>query len=549
MTLHISATTGCNLGCSYCYEDPDRDRKQEWVDRQYDMDAIMGRLEEWKEKHPHETPGFHGGEPLLVRKEHLERVFEWVHETYDGQSSHIQTNGTLLDEDHVELFSRYNVNVGISCDGPAELNRERKTAGERGNPSGRATDRMTDRTLDAIQACVDNGVDVGIIVVLHETNVGTDERLEMLLDWIDELNQMGVSGHYNPAIPYEDVQTDISLSAERLKEVYLRTWEWMKAEPYRSWNPMRDFVDNLLGAQLGNCVNNRCDVMNAGAAKIVKGDGETTGCGKTWSQVGDGVPFLQGDSSDNKYNDPDGQERYEMLQKIPGAPDRPDDEPDLGGCKGCEYWNVCQGGCPSAGMNDDFRNRTWECKAVYALYERIEQDLRALLPNITLITDYPWDATLAERASSWQLDIKPFAAMDPAHDGATSSYGSATHPHGEPKGRIPDDHLPDRSWNEQVREAKATYDDEVLVIDEQSGTIHADSALRETPAPDEQDASGWQQVDRGEPATDGGDDGGDADGAEDEPTAAATESEQGDDPAATPPSTPSEPNHQGTGGD
>lgn len=481
MAIHISATTGCNLGCTYCYESPDRERKQEWVDRQYDIEQIMDRLEEWKERYPNTVPGMHGGEPLLVRKEHLERIWSYVNENWDHHS-HIQTNGTLVDDDHIEMFKKYNVHVGVSCDGPDDLNRERKAAGERGTDDENVTDKMTDRTTDTLERFVDENISCGVIVVLSKTNAGTDEKLEKLLDWMDWLNSNGISGHYNPAIPYEGIQDDISLSAERLKEVYLRTWDWMKEEQYRTWNPMRDYVDNLLGVSLGNCVQDKCDVFNAGAAKIIMGDGESTGCGKTWEQVGDGVPFLQGPSSDNQYDQDE--ERYDMLKQVPGGPGKDESEPDFGGCKGCKYWNVCQGGCPSAGINDDYRNRTIWCEAKYALYERIENELRTIMPNITLITDYPWDAELAQYATKWDLDIKPFAAMDPKYSGPTSTYGRYEHPHGAPFQRIDDEVLYPTSnetdiWEDKKEKYKEMYDEDHLTFDKENGMIHADSDIGE----------------------------------------------------------------------
>lgn len=336
MTIHISIDTGCNLGCEYCYEEPDRVQQGNHIRNEYDLDKIFARLDQFREKYD-EIPGLHGGEPLLIPHDDLDKIFAYITEHWDG-SPHIQTNGTLIDDEHVDLFLKYDVDVGISCDGPGELNSLRQARGEMedGSPTD-ITDTMTERTTENIARCSEAGCQVGLIVVLTEQNAGTDERLEILLDWMDTLAESGITGHYNPAIPYEDIQTDESLSPERLKEVYLRTYEWMKEESYRVWNPMAGYKDNLLGAQLTNCVNNKCDSHNAGAAKIITGDGDTTGCGKTWSAVGDGVPFLQGDSNGSEYGE--GEERYQMLKQLPGWVT--ENAPDMGGCKGCRYWNVC----------------------------------------------------------------------------------------------------------------------------------------------------------------------------------------------------------------
>lgn len=487
MAIHISATTGCNLGCTYCYEDTDRERSEEWANSDYDMDKIMATLEDWREKYPNTTPGMHGGEPLLVKNEDLRTIFAYIEEHWDGKT-HIQTNGTLIDEETVEIFKEFNVGVGLSCDGPPELNRERKAAGERKTSQSEATDKMSERTHEAMEMMIEAGVKFGTITVLHKTNAGTEEKFERLLDWMDWLCQNDCSGHFNPAIPYADVQEDISLGPEVLKDRYLRAWEWMKEEPYRKWGPMESYVDNLLGNQVSNCVNNKCDVFNAGAAKIIKGNGESTGCGKTWGQVGDGVPFLQGPSSDEEYDNNDS--RYEMLKQTPGWVT--EGEPDLGGCKGCEYWNVCQGGCPSAGENDDFRNRTYFCRAKYALYDQVEHDIRAVLPNVRLITDLPWNAQVADHASNWNLDIKPFASARPDTEGKSAAFGYSKHQFGTPSEESPDGTVPNLSWEDRKEELRGKYDEEVLSFDDENNRAHADSELREE-KPD--DDNGWKQPD------------------------------------------------------
>lgn len=471
MTVHVSIDTGCNLSCTYCYEEEDRVENGNDVNADYDMDAIFEQLEEWKQKYPTDAPGWHGGEPLLIDNEDLEKVFEWVDKNYD-ESPHIQSNGTLISDEHVEMFKEYDVSVGISCDGPPELNKARKS---RGADNEDVTDNLSEITNENLRKLGEKGITVGVITVLTTVNAGTDEKLEKLLDWIDELNQMGIMGHYNPALPYDDIQTEHSLDPSRLKEVYLQTWEWMKEEDYREWNPFRDMQDNLLGNHLSNCVNQRCDVFNAGAAKIVKGNGETTGCGKTWSTVGDGIPFLQGPSSDTEYDSDD--ERYEMLKQVPGPFTR--DEPDMGGCKGCDYWNVCQGGCPSAAIDQDYRNRTRWCEAKAATYERIEQDMRRMFPNIELITDLPWNAKLGESAAHYQLDIKPFGAMRPGVPGKSSAFGGYENDFKSIDERIPEELMPELTFDEQVREYKNRYDEENVTFDKEEGSIHADSDMSE----------------------------------------------------------------------
>jgi hypothetical protein len=47
--------------------------------------------------------------------------------------------------------------------------------------------------------------------------------------------------------------------------------------------------------------------------------------------------------------------RYEALAQV---------KQSAGGCKGCFWWSYCKGGCPGAGLDGDWRNRTRFCEAI-----------------------------------------------------------------------------------------------------------------------------------------------------------------------------------------
>lgn len=66
----------------------------------------------------------HGGEPLLLGYEGLSRLILWLREklNYDRYPISIQTNGSLLDDAFLDLFSEYKVSVSISIDGAKAAN-------------------------------------------------------------------------------------------------------------------------------------------------------------------------------------------------------------------------------------------------------------------------------------------------------------------------------------------------------------------------------------------------------------------------------------------
>ncbi len=113
--LHIVVvTTRCNLSCRYC---------QANGNYKADMDLeVAARVIKFMfdSRRPYLTLEFQGGEPLLnwdVVRFMTEKAVEW-NRGIKNLNITIVTNGTLLDEEKVDFFKRYQVSVCISYDGP-----------------------------------------------------------------------------------------------------------------------------------------------------------------------------------------------------------------------------------------------------------------------------------------------------------------------------------------------------------------------------------------------------------------------------------------------
>ncbi|MCK4496580.1 MAG: radical SAM protein, partial [Candidatus Aenigmarchaeota archaeon] len=121
MSLTIK-TLGCNGLCRSCYENRIRSVS---LDTSYDIEAILKTVERETPKTSKGRGGgtvcLHGGEPLLMKFEDIERLLAKVCELY-GYTG-IQTNGILISDRIIELFKKYKTSVGVSIDGDtAELN-------------------------------------------------------------------------------------------------------------------------------------------------------------------------------------------------------------------------------------------------------------------------------------------------------------------------------------------------------------------------------------------------------------------------------------------
>ena len=133
----------CNLNCPECYVYQLRDST--WADQPRVMsdavlDTLATRIAEHARRHrlPEVRVMLHGGEPLLAGPRRITRFAGALRTALTGTGTVaelvVQTNGTLLDEDFLELFRRLRIRVGVSLDGgPSAQDRRRPYRGGRGS--------------------------------------------------------------------------------------------------------------------------------------------------------------------------------------------------------------------------------------------------------------------------------------------------------------------------------------------------------------------------------------------------------------------------------
>ncbi|HEU4510498.1 MAG TPA: radical SAM protein [Pyrinomonadaceae bacterium] len=125
--LVVKIAQRCNLNCSYCYMYQHAD--QSWRQRPPFMSEetfghLLTRIEEYCDGRPGREMNltFHGGEPMLIGPERFDRIVSMAKEKLkDRVSLGMQTNGTLVNDEWIEVLKRHNLRVGVSLDGPPEI--------------------------------------------------------------------------------------------------------------------------------------------------------------------------------------------------------------------------------------------------------------------------------------------------------------------------------------------------------------------------------------------------------------------------------------------
>jgi uncharacterized protein len=130
LNFGLKIVSRCNLNCNYCYMYHKGDttwRAQPSVMPDEVFEATVARIREHCLLSGQGSVQivFHGGEPTLAG---VSRVGNWCTRIQSGLAGiarpyfAIQTNGTLIDDDWADLFLALGITVGISIDGPAEIN-------------------------------------------------------------------------------------------------------------------------------------------------------------------------------------------------------------------------------------------------------------------------------------------------------------------------------------------------------------------------------------------------------------------------------------------
>lgn len=379
----------CNIGCQYCYQNVLRDAGWE-VGNKTDLEAIKREIAARDEP-------FHlfGGEPLMMGKDELEDLLRWGFERYGSNT--IQTNGTLITARHLPMFRQYNVQIGISMDGPGALN-DARWAG-----SLERTRAATHASEAAIRLLCEQYEPPSLMVQLTRCNA-TGERLEQLCGWLVEVHMIGVTEARVHILEIDDeqVRERFGLSVEENIAAFARIMRLRQEWPDLHLDCNMDKREMLMMQDDdAACVWRGCDPDFTDAVHGIGARGEAHKCGLTDKQ---GVNFER--SREQSFL------RYVVLGMTPQA---------FGGCKGCRFFAACKGQCPGTGIDGDWRNRSENCEVFMELFALAEHELvlegrspLSLHPERKRVEQYLLDAwsegrnpTLSHVRREMDIDLGP----------------------------------------------------------------------------------------------------------------------------------------------
>ena len=175
ITPMIYTTKYCNMGCKYCYTGSAWEYSLGTKKINESFRSKIPLLFEFIDQvvshnnYTHTKFIFLGGEPLSISPENYESVLRYIREKDYPIKISIQTNGSLINMDFIDLFKEFNVDIGVSLDGGASLNDQTRIF-----KNGKETFSTIFKNLQKMK---DAGLKFGCLVTLNKTNMEYVEKI------------------------------------------------------------------------------------------------------------------------------------------------------------------------------------------------------------------------------------------------------------------------------------------------------------------------------------------------------------------------------------
>lgn len=349
MELILKLTERCNYGCSFCRYANHR-RKDDGMSVT-DIERLMRECAQYNLQRGKKlvTVNFHGGEPLLFGLERFQTVMESQRrierELQVTFQNSIQSNGALLDEMWCGFLRENNISIGLSFDGPGDLNQHKPLDSE----DTEARFLQTARLLNG------QNIPFGVISVITPKHIGREQEF---LDFFGRvgIRELGLSYCYNAEDDCSVDPVELAGFLIRLFEMNLRAAKPIKIREFSE--PIRRFLKE----PVSNCFEmKRC----------------ACGLFMTVTPAGD-VTFCDDDNLNRKIGNiheqsleqlMDGEARRRWLETMCTFHKTV--------CGKCEIGDLCGGGCSryDLGMKRNYFCETYKVLYPY-LYERVQSVLR-----------------------------------------------------------------------------------------------------------------------------------------------------------------------------
>lgn len=216
----IKLTTECNLRCYYCYMGSCSNDYEQMSNDLFEQ--ILDQIKNVTQKF---TIYLHGGEPCL-RLDLIENLKSWIDKNRlnDSVTIMLQTNGTIVNQEIIDLIKSMKINVGISLDGIDDASNHARVFKDNNPTIG--------YVLKNIEKLLSHNITVGIFSVLTAYNASKMPEL------IKHLVGIGIRNFViNPLVLWGNAENMNKLMAtqDQVYKTYKELIDWLG-----NYNSLRD---------------------------------------------------------------------------------------------------------------------------------------------------------------------------------------------------------------------------------------------------------------------------------------------------------------------
>jgi len=196
----------CNLRCRHCYDWKEKVRTLSFEEMLNTIDNYVLFL---KRMGMDGEISLTGGEPLMFKR--IGELIEYIKSRDVFISLYILTNGTIMNDLFIELFSGYNIGVQVSIDGTEDKHDEIR---------GKGNYHRSIRTLERLLRA---NIDTAVHYVIMKRNVS------VVREFLEEMRKIGIDKiHFSRLVPIGPGAKEKMLSPEELREIMEEIAEYQK---------------------------------------------------------------------------------------------------------------------------------------------------------------------------------------------------------------------------------------------------------------------------------------------------------------------------------
>ena len=327
-TIILRMTDNCNLNCTYCYDKMNKNKDKNNFEKDIE-EVIKYILFLNNDEKQVQKIILHGGEPLTIPINQYEIFLEKLTKKLPKCKFSIQTNATLLTVEHIKLFEKYNINVGISLDGCNEEQNSCRIYKDGHN--------SFDKVMQSIELLQKSKIHFGIIVTISKKHINQEKEL---YNFIKENN---LRCSIRPAFPVKNSKNDMILSSNEYYNFFKNLFDiWYDDESGAiSINQIADLYDELFKVLESKYRVNCCSDCETCFGKFISLDrkGNVYSCNRTYGLK----EFYYGNINEIT--------KEELNSKIESFNKNRVSYLRNSKCTSCKIYEYCYGGCPASAFN------------------------------------------------------------------------------------------------------------------------------------------------------------------------------------------------------